>query len=97
MTLAGLQPRIAAVGVQDPALLIVDQIGDHHLVQHLRMNRRIFDRHHIFDPPIEIARHPVGRADVDPGLAVRQPGAVGEYEDAAVLEEAADDRFYPDI
>ena len=35
--------------------------------------------------------------DEDPRLAVRQPLAVGEDEDPAVLEEAADDRLDPDV
>src|SRR3546814_6628288 len=40
----GLDPFVRAVGLKNPALLIVQQIGDHHLIQHLRMDGWIFDR-----------------------------------------------------
>src|SRR4051794_37084843 len=59
------------------------------------MDGRILDRQHELDPPVEIAGHPVGRADVDPRLPVGQLVAIAEAPDAAVLEEAADDRLDP--
>jgi hypothetical protein len=48
------------------------------------------------DAAVEIARHHVGRGDVDRGLAVRQAVTAAEAVDAAVLEEAADDRLDAD-
>ena len=42
---------------------------------------------------VEIARHQVGRADVDDRLVA----VALEREDARVLEEAADDRVHPDV
>ena len=53
--------------------------------------------HKRLDPAVEIARHHVGGRDVDGGLGVRQAVAVAEAVDAAVLEEAADDRFDADV
>ena len=47
----------------------------------------VLDRHDRLDPPIEVALHEVGRADVPLRLAT-----VGEAEDPGVLEELADDR-----
>ena len=47
----------------------------------------VLDRHDGLDPPVEVAVHEVGRADVPVGLP-----AVREAEDPRVLEELADDR-----
>ena len=52
---------------------------------------RVLDRRHGLDPPVEVARHPVGGADVDLLLA-----AVEEVEGPRVLEEPADDADHPD-
>src|SRR4051812_41551758 len=90
LALFGSDPLVAAIGLQAPALLGVEQIGDHHLVEHLGVDGRVLDRQHIFDAAVEIARHPVGRADVDPGIAVGQLVAVSEAPDSGMLEEAAD-------
>ena len=54
MPLASFHPAVAAVGIQHPALLIVDEVGDHHLVKHLGVDRRILDRKHILDAPVEL-------------------------------------------
>ena len=47
----------------------------------------VLDRDHRLDPPVEIAVHQVGRADVPVGVAT-----VREAPDPGVLEELADDR-----
>jgi hypothetical protein len=59
-------------------LLIVDEVGDHDLVEQLRMDGLVLDRQHIFDAPIEVARHAIGGADVDPGFGVGQLMTFGE-------------------
>ena len=86
-----------AVRQDRPALLVVGKVGDHDLAENLLVHRRIEDRHHRLDPPVEVARHHVGRADIDQRLRRRQAVAVAEAEDAGVLEEAADDRLDPDV
>ena len=58
------------------------------------LQRRGVDRREGLDPAVEVAGHPVGRADV-PGRLARAV-AVGEAEDAGVLEVAAHDRPHPD-
>src|SRR5690242_2048126 len=80
-----------------PALLVVFEIRHHDLAEHLLVHRGVEDRAQRFDAAVEIARHHVGRRDVDRGAGVRQavPGAEGV--DAAVLEEAADDRLDADV
>src|SRR5262245_387202 len=75
-----------------PGLLVILEIGDHDLVQNLLVHGRIENRAHRLDPAVEVARHQVGRRDVDRGLRVRQAVPVAEAIDAAVLEEAADNR-----
>src|SRR3546814_5368655 len=70
--IAGIKAMINAVAIQFPTLFVIDQAGDHHLVPHLIMHGRVFNGEHIFDTPIEIARHPVGRADIDLRLPVGQ-------------------------
>ena len=61
------------------------------------MDGRVLDRQHIFDAPVEVARHPVGRADVDLRCGVRQLVSVGEAPQPAMFEEPADDRLDVDI
>src|SRR3546814_5000053 len=81
---------INAVAIQFPTLFVIDQVGDHHLVQHLIMHGRVFNGEHIFDTPIEIARHPVGRADIDLRLPVGQFLAIAKGPYPAVLQKTAD-------
>src|SRR3954453_805437 len=92
----GLDTHRGAVGQEVPALLIVLEIRHHDLVEHLLGHRRIENRTENPNPAIEIARHHVGRRDVERGLAVRQAVARAEAIDSAVLEEAADDRLDAD-
>ncbi len=58
---------------------------------------RVADRHHDFDPAVEIAAHGVARGDVDPGVVVGQRAAAGEGPDAAVFEKPPDDRLDRDV
>src|SRR5262249_44181651 len=79
------------------ALLIVHDISEHDLAQNLLVHSRVGDRNHAFDAPIEIARHHVGRADVYDRFVGRQAVAIAEAVDAAVLQEATDDRLDTNI
>src|SRR3954468_3740387 len=40
---------VAAVGPQPPTLLVVEKVRDHHLVEHLGVDRRVLDRQHELD------------------------------------------------
>ena len=51
----------------------------------------------VSDPAVQVATHPVGRADIDLRLLVRQPVTVAETDDARMLEEPADDGFDADV
>src|SRR6266478_4138389 len=85
-----------AIGQELPALLVVVEVRHHDLVEHLLVDRRIENRAQRLDPSVEVARHHVGRGDVDRGLRVRQAMAAAEAIDAAVFEKTADDRLYAD-
>ncbi len=61
------------------------------LVVNARAGRRIAHREDHLAALEEVARHPVGRAEIDFVVA-----AVGEVEDARVLQEAADDGAHAD-
>ena len=78
--------QVGAVGLLEAGLDGVGQIGGKNFVVDARLDGRVADREDDFAALEEIARHPVGRAEVDFVVA-----AVGEVEDAGVLEEAADD------
>src|SRR4029078_750636 len=82
---------------QLPALLGILQVRDHDLFENLLMYRRILQWTEDFDPAVEVPRHHVGGRDIHSrfraGQALTHPKAV----DPAVLQEAADDRFDPDI
>src|SRR5438067_10704599 len=88
---------IGAVRRQAPALQSVAEIRHHNLVQHLPVHGLVLDRDERLDPPVEIPRHPVGGTDEDLAMIRRQLVAIGEADDAAVLQEAADDALYPDV
>src|ERR1051326_361631 len=89
----GLYAHRGAVWQELPALLVVLEIGDHDLAEHLLVHGRIEDRTQDFDPAVEVARHQVGGGDVDRRARMRQAVPGAEAENAAVLEEAADDRL----
>src|SRR5271167_3988906 len=85
-----LDARRGAVGQEGPALLVVLEVGDHDLIEHLLMDGGVEDRAQRLDAALEIARHHVGGGNVDGGLGIRQSVARAEAVDAAMLEEAAD-------
>src|SRR5215472_2770606 len=76
---------------QAPALQGIAKIRYHNLVQHLAVNCRVFNRHQRLDAAVEIARHPICRADEYPGPIGGQLAPVAEANDSAVLEEPPDD------
>src|SRR5664279_6071061 len=93
----GLYARGTAVRQELPTLLVILEVRGHDLAEHLLVHGRIENRAKHFDPAVEIARHHVGGGNIDRRLGVRQAVAGAEAIDAAVFEEAADDRFHPDI
>src|SRR5499433_4135690 len=97
LAVGGLDTRGRTVGQERPALFVVLEVGDHDLLEHLLVYGRIVDRAQRLDSAVEVARHHVGGGDVDRRLGVRQAVAGAEAVDAAVLEEAADDRLDADV
>src|SRR6516164_8100112 len=97
LTWAGLGAGRGAVRQELPALLVVLEVGDHDLVEHLLVHGRVDDRAQNFDAAIQVARHHVGGRDVDRRLWMRQSVTGAETIDAAVFEEASDDRLDADI
>src|SRR5436305_3269483 len=57
----------------------------------LLLEARLLGRHDRLHPEVQVARHPVGRAEEELRLA-----GVGEVEDPRVLEESADDADHAD-
>ena len=85
-----LGPDPGRVGLELPRPAVV---GEHHVDDLGQAGLRlvVLDRGDRLDPPVEVAVHQVGRADVPLLVA-----AVGEAPDPRVLEELADDRADPD-
>src|SRR5208283_4663499 len=79
------------------ALLIVEQIGDHDLIQHLLMHGWVSDRQQRFDAPVEVSRHEIRGGDVEGRARMGQAVAPAERIDARVLEKAANDTLDPDV
>src|SRR3712207_1602817 len=48
-----------------PALLVVEEVRDHDLVEHLLVHGRVEDRQQGLDPAVEVALHEVRGGDVD--------------------------------
>ena len=82
---------------KNPTLLRVLEIREQNLIEDLCMDGRILDRDQQLDASVEVARRPVSRRDEELGLIAGQDLAVAEGEDAAVLEEAADDGADMDV
>src|SRR5437660_10808509 len=93
----GLYAHRGPVWQELPALLVVLEVGDHDLAEHLLVHGRIENRAQHLDPAVEVTRHQVGRGDVDRRARMRQAMAGAKAENAPVLEEAADDRLDPDV
>ena len=87
----------AAIGQDRPALFVVEEIRQHDLFEQLLVHRRVQDRRQRLDATIEIARHQIGRGNIELGLGRGQAVAGAEGIDAGVLEEAPDDRLDADV
>ena len=87
-----MHAHVAPVGHRAPRLDVVLQGDAQDLVDHPVAQPLVLDREHDLDPALEVARHPVGRRQVDLALA-----AVAEVEDARVLEEPIDDADDADV
>ena len=59
------------------------------------MHGRIEDRQQRLDSPVEIARHQIGRRNIDMRLGMRQIVAAAEAINPGMFEKPADDRFDP--
>src|SRR5690349_20359760 len=81
---------VGAVGAELPRLPVVVPHEEEQVTEGLAVPG-ILDRGDRFDAPVEIAGHPVGRADVDLLVA-----AVQEVERARVLQESPYDADHPD-
>src|ERR1700728_2823931 len=93
----GLDARRRAVGEKLAALLVVLEVRYHDLIEDLFAPRGIDDRAEHLDPAVEIARHDVGRGNIEGGLRMRHAVTRAEAKNPAMLEEAADDRFDADV
>src|SRR5829696_6859562 len=93
---AGPDPLARTGGLYRPALLVVEEVRQHDLVEDLLMHGRVDDRQQGLDAPVEVAGHQVRRGDVDVRLRVRQAVAVAEAVDAGMLQEAPNDRLDAD-
>lgn len=82
----GAGPCVAAGGLEQAGLASVGQIGGEDFIANALAELWILDGKEDFDAGIEIALHPVGATEIEIGLT-----AVFEIENAAVLEETADD------
>src|SRR5580658_3154066 len=89
--------QVASVSVHEPALGLVVQIRHHDLIQHLLVDRGVLYRSQNLDATIEVARHPVGRGDEHASVIGGQGVAVRKDAYPRVLQETADDAFYPDV
>src|SRR3974390_2624641 len=93
----GLYARRTAIRQEIPALLVVLEIGNHDLPEHLLVHGGVENGAQHLYPAVEIARHHVGRGNINRCLRVRQRTAVAETIYAAVLKETTDDRFHSDV
>src|SRR5690606_32234139 len=82
--------HVGAVGLQVPGLAVVGEADLEHRLQAL-LEERVQHRRDDLDAAVEVARHPVGGAEV-----VLRRAAVAEHPDARVLEEAPDDAHHAD-
>src|SRR5262249_49096384 len=85
------------VALKSPALQILSQIGDHDLIEDLPVHRWVRYGEHCLYAPFQVARHHVGRTDIDMGLIRWQPAASSEAVDACMFKKAPDDAFGPDV
>ncbi len=88
---------IDAGGIQQPALGLVIEVGDHDLLEHLLMHGGVLDGHERLNAPIEVSGHPIGGGNEDLGFAGRHGLAVGKGDDPGVLQIASDDTLDTDV
>src|ERR1043166_4136713 len=81
-----LRKCISAVSRQNSRFDVISKVSRQHRVLQIRLQIRIENGHNYFDATIEIARHPVGRSDVEFFIA-----AVAEIENAAMFEKSTHD------
>src|SRR5579863_4272235 len=80
------RPGVCAIGVQNASFACVGEVRRQNLVADTLAEMRLLERKHRFNAFVEIARHPIGAAEIQLGLA-----AVLEVIDAAVFQESPDD------
>jgi len=78
-------------------LRIVAQIDHHDLVENLRMDGRVMNRHEGFHPAVHIAGHPVRAGDEHLVAAGGQGMAIGKHANPRMFQKPPDDGFDPDI
>src|SRR5579871_3113050 len=79
LSLNRMAANIAPIGLEVPRLAIVCKEEAQNVVSEDPAIFRLLDRHDHFDTPVEVARHPVGAADIDLPLAI-----ILKIEDAAM-------------
>src|SRR5690606_30655569 len=93
----GCYPPRGSVRQYFKTLLVVHDVAEHNLAKHLFVNGWVGDRNQCLNPSVKIAGHQIGRRYEYDGIIGRQAAAIAKAIDAAVLEEAPDDRLYPDV
>ena len=83
--------QVAAVLLQKSCFHIVGEVCSQNLMYHAVAQQRILKREQDFHALMQIARHPIGAAEVDLRLA-----AVLEVKDSAVLKEPPHDAAHAD-
>ena len=93
LTFGRLDAERGSIRKVGPTLFVVLEVGEHDLIQNLLVYRRVENRAQRFDAAVEVARHHVGRGDVNRSLRMRQPMAIAEAIDTSVLEKTPHDRL----
>ena len=86
-----------SVVLDEPALLIILQIGDHDLIEDLGANSEIQNWSQDFDLAVEAVRYQVSRTDVNGRIWGGQSVSLGETVDSRVLEIAANNTLYANV
>src|SRR6056297_1007651 len=87
----------APVWCHDPALGDIGHVRSHDLAHDLRLNGGILNLNQGFDPPVEVATHPISRADENPRFLVRKPVPVSKTDNTRMFEKTAYNGFDADI
>src|SRR5271167_2745958 len=83
--------NVGSVTQQDAGLAVIRQVDIENLAAHALTQELVAQRHQNFDTLVEIARHPVGAADIDFFFA-----AIAEVVDPAVLQKTSHNAAYAD-